>query len=404
MGPFAAIRLAVAVFFVHKGRSLLTSLGITVGISGVVALVAAGDGAREKLDERLESAGKNLIIVRPGSRTGSGAVADYHPLRPQDADAIRKEAGALLVGVVPWQVATCPASSGSHTELVSAVGTWPDFVRVGNWRLTHGRPLTPADLDRAAPVCLVGQTVLRKLFPQTDNPVGGRVRLGGLWVRVVGVLGPKGTTPLGMDQDDQIVLPLTTLAGKLVGKESIAMLLATARSAADIPAAQETITRALRRQHHLPAGAGNDFDVSSVRELSEFAVVLTASLQVLVAVIAAISLVVGGVGIMNIMLVSVTERTREIGIRMAVGATPAEILLQFLLEAVVLAGMGGVAGVLFGIAGAVGLARLAGWPVVVSPGVVLVAFSVTAAVGVLFGFYPAWRASRLDPIDALRHE
>jgi putative ABC transport system permease protein len=404
MGLLSALRLALGILLLHKGRTALTSLGITIGIAGVVAMVAAGDGARRKLDDRLESAGKNLIIVRPGARTGTGVVTDYHPLTPRDAEAIRREAGSLLVGVVPWQVSPLLAASREHTDPVLVVGTWPAFEQVGNWQFRQGQNFDAADLERAAAACVIGQTVRRNLFPHTANPVGEFLRLGPLRVRVVGVLAEKGSTPLGQDQDNQVFVPLSTLQQKLVRKESIAMLLATARSADVIPAAVETITRVLRRQHRLAAGAGNDFDVSSVRELADFAVTLTVILQALVTVIAAISLLVGGIGIMNIMLVSVTERTREIGIRMAVGATPASILGQFLLEAVVLSFVGGLAGTLLGIGAAVGLAVVADWPVTVSPRVVALAFSVTAAVGILFGYYPAWRASRLEPIDALHTE
>jgi putative ABC transport system permease protein len=402
MGFFSALRLAVAILLVHKGRSALTSLGITVGIAGVVAMVAAGDGARQKLDERLEGAGKNLIIVRPGGRNRTGFITDYHPLIPGDAEAVAREAGPLLVGVVPWQETQAAASCGPHTSAVTAVGTWPAFRRVGNWRIVLGRSFEHADLDRAAPACLIGQTVRRSLFPDTANPVGETLRLGRLRLRVLGVLGSKGSTPLGMDQDNQLILPLTTLQRKVVGREHIDMLLATARSAQAIPAAEQAVTRALRRQHHRPAAVGNDFDVSSVQELASFAVTMTVLLQALIAVIASVSLVVGGIGIMNVMLVSVTERTREIGIRLAVGATPAAILVQFLLEAVVLALLGGLAGILLGVAAAAGLARLGDWPLVVSPAVVLLAFTVTTAVGIVFGYYPAWKASRLEPIDALR--
>jgi putative ABC transport system permease protein len=404
MSIASALRLALATLLLHKGRSALTGLGIVIGVGAMVALVAAGDGARSKLDERLESAGKNLIIIRPGGRTSSGMVADFQPLTEGDVAAIRREVGASLVGVIPWQEADALATSRGGRAGTAVVGTTPDFQRVCNWRLTAGRVFDADEARQAAPVCLVGQTVRQRLFPDRPDPVGEKVVVGALRLRVVGVLAPKGTTPLGVDQDDQIFVPLATLQHKLVGRESIAMLLAAARSLDEIDEAEQGIARVLRRRHHIKADAAPDFDVSSVQELSAFAVTMTATMQILVGVIASISLVVGGVGIMNIMLVSVTERTREIGIRMAVGATPADVLIQFLIEAVVLALLGGVIGVALGIAAAAGVARAAGWPAIISPSVVLLAFLVTAAVGIFFGFYPAWKASRLDPIEALRYE
>src|SRR5579871_1538349 len=211
MSLASAFRLAVSILLTHRGRSALTSLGIVIGISAVVALVSAGDGARRKLDQRLESAGKNLIIIRPGARALSGAAVDYRPLTADDAEAIRKEVGSLLVGVVPWQVTQRPVSSGTINRPCTVVGSTPDFVRVCNWKLAHGRPFTEDDLKKSAPVCLLGQTVLRKLFPGRDNPVGEKIDAGRVRLQVVGVLAEKGYTPLGFDQDDQVFLPLTTL-------------------------------------------------------------------------------------------------------------------------------------------------------------------------------------------------
>jgi putative ABC transport system permease protein len=250
---------------------------------------------------------------------------------------------------------------------------------------------------------VLGRTVRDKLFANQPDPVGQAVRVEGLELRVVGALEPKGRSPIGADQDDQIFVPLSTLQHKLLGEERLSAITAAARSEDDVERAKEQITQVLRERHHEKPGA-ETFDVSSVQEMAELAVVVTTTMQILVAVIASVSLVVGGIGIMNIMLVSVTERTREIGIRMAVGATPADVLTQFLIEAVVLALAGGLLGMTVGLGAAVVMARVAGWPVIVSPAMILVACGVSGAVGVFFGYYPAWKASRLDPIDALRHE
>ncbi len=405
MSFLSAIRVALAALLVNKGRSILTSLGIVIGISAVIAMVAAGGGARRKLDERLDSIGKNLILVRPGARNQQGIVSDYVPLNTEDAEAIRKEIGMLLVGAAPTQVLTKRlASTRTGNWPTDVVGSTPEIQQVRNWRVLQGRFYNDDDLKKAAPVCLIGQTVRRKLFPDKPNPIGESVRIERVPLRIIGVLGEKGRSATGADQDDQIFVPLTTLQRKIAGDERIHLILATARSETQIEKAKEGIIKVMRQRHRLRPGDPDDFDVSSVREMAEIAEVLTATMQMLVAIIASISLIVGGIGIMNIMLVSVTERTREIGIRMAVGATSADVLIQFLIEAVVLALLGGVIGILLGLGGAIGLAYLAHWPLDVSPAIVCVAFLVSAGVGVFFGYYPALKASRLDPIEALRYE
>jgi putative ABC transport system permease protein len=279
----------------------------------------------------------------------------------------------------------------------------PEIQTLREWQPVAGRFFNRDEVSQAAPVCILGDTVRRELFPDEPNPVGRTVQVDRLRLRVIAVLAPKGRNPAGADQDDELFLPITTLQHKVVGEDRINIILTAARSEAQTGHALDEITRVLRQAHRVKAGS-EDFDVSSVREMAELAYTVTSTLQVLVAVIASLSLVVGGIGIMNIMLVSVTERTREIGIRMAVGATSTAVLAQFLIEAVILSLLGGLAGITWGIATAVGLAWAVGWPVVISPTAVLVAVGVSAAVGVFFGFYPAWRASRLDPIDALRYE
>jgi putative ABC transport system permease protein len=398
-----ALRVALAALLAHKGRSALTSLGIVIGIGAVIGMVSAGDGAREKLDQQLEGVGKNMLIIRPGAHTAAGSVADLAPLRPTDAAALRKRLGDRVVGVADVQITQRVASTRTRNWMTMVAGCTPDMERVRQWQVTSGRFLNDHDVKKQAQVCLIGETVRRKLFPDAADPIGQTIRIDRLRLQVVGVLGVKGRSPIGADQDDQIFLPLTTLQHRLVGNDHITVILTTARDERQTDAVKEDVIRVLREEHRVKAGS-EDFDVSTVSEMAAIALVLTTTMRVLIAVIASISLLVGGIGIMNIMLVSVTERTREIGIRMAVGARPADVLVQFLIEAVVLSLIGGVVGTLLGVGLAALLAHLVQWPLMISPGVVLAAFAVCAAVGVFFGYYPALKASRLDPIEALRYE
>jgi putative ABC transport system permease protein len=402
MCPLTLLRVALGALRVNQGRAALTSLGIVIGIAVVTALVSAGEGARRKIDDQLNVLGKNMIVVRPGSYRQEGSAVAFDSLTRADAEAIRREVGPLVVGVSVSQTTfrTAQAANG-HRWLTTFVGTTPEIRQVRGWGVAQGRFYTEDDERTAAPVCLIGETVRRKLFPDRPSPVGEAVRVDHVRLEVIGVLAPKGRALNGADQDDQVFLPITTLQRHVVRQEWVGVILTAARSDNLVDPVKGRIAEVLRRRHHTPRGA-DDFEVSSVRELVAIAYVFTNTLQVLGAVIASISLVVGGVGIMNIMLVSVTERTREIGIRLAVGARPRDILTQFLTEAVLLTSGGGVLGIVVGVAAAAGIARAADWPAVVSSTQVVLAWGVAAAVGIFFGFYPAWRASRLDPVVALR--
>jgi putative ABC transport system permease protein len=403
MSFLSAVRVALGALLVHKGRSLLTSLGIVIGIGAVIAMVSAGDGVRRKLDQSMSTLGKGLILIRSGARTKVGSIADANPLTRDDAGALRKHLSPLLRGVAEVQLSQRLATTGARHRATLLCGTTPEIQTLREWEVAAGRFLHREDLGQTAAVCVLGDTVRRELFPDEPTPVGKFIHVDRLRLRVIGVLTPKGRNPAGADQDDEVFIPITTLQRKVVGEDRINIILTAARNEGSTDHLLDEITRVLRLSHHVKAGS-EDFDVSSVREMAQLAYVVTDSMKLLVAVIASLSLLVGGIGIMNIMLVSVTERTREIGIRLAVGATPGNVLAQFLIEAVVLAVLGGLVGLTTGVGAAAAVAAALDWPLVVAPGAVLLAVGVAAGVGVFFGFYPAWKASRLDPIVALRYE
>jgi putative ABC transport system permease protein len=405
MSIFSALRVALTALMVNKGRSALTSLGIVIGISAVIALVSAGDGARLMLDERLENIGKNLILIRPGARNNVGVIATYTPLTHDDAEALRRRLGAQVEGIAELQYDQKVVSTGRGHTLTTVVGMQPIVKKIRKWDVEPGgRFISDDDMKRQALVCLIGHTVKQKLFPDRD-PVGQTLRVERVHLRVIGVLGKKGRALNGADQDDQIFVPLPTLQHKIKANDrDLGMIMLEVRDPQQTDKIKTEIEQVLAKQHHQKPGEANSFDVSSIHEVADLATFITRTLQILVIVIASVSLLVGGIGVMNIMLVSVTERTREIGIRMAVGATPAAVLTQFLIEAMALALLGGLIGIALGMGAAWGLSRVLGWPLSVSPFYVLLACGVSAAVGVIFGYYPAWKASRLDPIVALRYE
>src|SRR4051794_22983062 len=362
MGLLAALRLALGALLVHKGRSLLTSLGIVIGTGAVIAMVSAAGGAREKLDERLENVGKGLILIRPGSRTQHGTLADIKPLTNEDAAYIRRNLRGHVNGVAEVQVTVRLLSTRIRNHSTMVTGTAPDMRTVRGWVVEQGRFLTEEDNKKQAAVVVLGATVKQKLFPELSDPTGQTIRIDHMSFRVIGVTGPKGRSPIGGDQDDQVFIPTLTLQRKLTGTENLAMIITAVGQLSQIEKTKEAINRLLRDRRRVKPGQ-EDYDVSSVQEMAELAVILTRTMQILTGAIASISLLVGGIGIMNIMLVSVTERTREIGVRMAIGATPADVLIQFLIEAVILSLLGGFVGVSLGVGAAVGLAYLAQWPV-----------------------------------------
>jgi putative ABC transport system permease protein len=403
MGIITAIHMALSALLVHKGRSTLTSLGIVIGTGAVISMVSAAGGARQKLDERMDNVGKNLILVRAGARSTNGTLTDFKPITNDDAALLRQRFRGKVQGIAEVQASVRVVGTRTRSCSTMVCGTSPDMYGVRSWVTQYGRFITAEDLKKQANVCVLCATVREKLFPDLDNPVGQKVRLDHLQLTVVGVLKSKGRSPIGGDQDDQVFMPLNTLQKKLIGAESLSLILTSVPAMDQLDKVKDEMIVLLREKRHVKVGQ-EDFDVSTVQEMAALAEIMASTMHVLTIVIASISLLVGGIGIMNIMLVSVTERTREIGVRMAIGATPADVLTQFLIEALVLSIFGGLIGVSLGLGIAFALGWLVNWPILLDGTMVVVAFAVSACVGVFFGYYPALTASRLDPIEALRYE
>jgi putative ABC transport system permease protein len=405
MSFFSAIRVALAALLVNKGRSVLTSLGIVIGISAVIAMVSASGGLRGFVDERLDRLGTNLILIEAGGRTGEKMITDFTPLTIDDANAMRSKLKHLLREVAPSQMTMQVVYAGNRSHPARVVGSTHSLQQIRKWEVeSPGRFYSEDDDKNASRVCVIGYKAWKALFPNQRSPVGESLRIGNTQLRILGVLKEKGASPTGADQDDQILLPLNTLQRYIKGDNNVQLILAAARDKAKIKTATKEIEELMRKRHGLRKSANNDFHVRSVDDEAQAGLAILDSIQALTVVIASISLIVGGIGIMNIMLVSVTERTREIGIRMAIGATPGDVLRQFLIEAVVLASVGGIIGITLGIAAAAGVGLALNWPVEPNTPIIVLAFVVAAGVGVFFGFYPARKASRLDPIEALRYE
>jgi len=402
---FSTIRVALRALRRNKLRSLLTVLGVVIGVCAVITLVNLGGGAQISIEEAISGLGTNLIVIFPGSvtkggmRTGYGSVTT---LTVEDAHAIQEECFAVQM-VTPIVSTAAQVVYQNQNWGTSVFGVGPDYQRIKNWPLEQGEFFTAQDVNAATKVCILGRTVVEKLFGR-QNPVGQVIRVKRIPFRVIGVLTPKGQTAFGQDQDDTVVLPYTTTQKRLVEVTYLSMVMASAVSVDLIDDAQDQIKTLLRQRHSIKEGEDNDFTVRNLADLTAVFSTITGILTLLLGSIASISLIVGGIGIMNIMLVSVTERTKEIGIRMSVGATPKDILLQFLLEAVLLSLMGGSIGVCVGIGLTSAIAYVTGWPSPISLYAIVVSFLFSAGVGIFFGLYPARKASRMNPIEALRYE
>jgi len=390
--------------FRNKLRSFLTMLGIVIGVGCVIVVVAIGNGATQSIQETINSLGSNFIMIFPGAATQSGAriFTGQSTMTVEDADAIKAECPSVAyVSVIMRSAGQVVAGESNWGTTIMGVGVdWP-FIRA--WNTSEGTFFTDADVKSSAKVCVIGRTVADNLFPQ-GAAVGQIVRIKKVPFKVVGVLEKKGGNTMGQDQDDQIVAPYTTVMKQLMGQTKVNMIQASARNATGVQQAMNEIESLLRQRHRIQPGGDSDFMMRSQEEIAQANEQQMGILRTLLLSIAAISLVIGGIGIMNIMLVSVTERTREIGIRMAIGAKGRHVLLQFLFEAITLSIVGGLIGVLAGVGVSALAAKLSGWPIVVSPMSIAISFGVAGAVGIAFGFFPALKASHLDPIDALRYE
>jgi len=404
----STLKISLRALRVNKMRSGLTMLGIIIGVGAVIAMLAVGTGASRKISEQISSMGSNLLIILPGATTAGGVrmgAGTQPTLTMGDADAIQKESPAVS-DVAPVLNGVAQVVYGHQNWSTGVTGTTPNMLKVRDWPLASGRTFTEQDVKSATKVCLLGQTVVDNLFGD-QNPVGQIIRIKSVPFLVIGVLAPKGQSPQGQDQDDTIYIPVTTAQKKLFGTSfpgMVRIIMVKARTAEDLGPAEKQINELLRQRHHIGQKQENDFTVRNLTQIMQAAEQSTKVMTLLLGAIASVSLLVGGIGIMNIMLVSVTERTREIGIRMAIGAKTWDIRLQFIIEALTLSLTGGVIGIIFGVSGSKILAMAAGWTTIVSPLSVLMAFGFSGLVGIFFGFYPAYKASLLNPIDALRYE
>jgi len=388
-------------------RSALTSLGVIIGVAALILTVASGEGSKAILEEQLATLGTNLLIVLPGSSTLGGArggPGTGKPLTYADLLAIAKGASAARYAA-PIDRTVVQVVLDNQNWLTTVYGSTPDFFAIREWTIASGRTFTSAESDSGAKVCVLGRTVATQLFGDGD-PLGQLVRVRSMPCEVVGVLVSKGQSSQGQDQDDLVVMPWVTFKSRMMSQDRVHVgsILVSAISPDEVSHAQTQVTGILRQQHRQADGELDDFTVRNLADLAATQEKAADAQTGMLRNVSAVSLLVGGIGIMNIMLVSVTERTREIGIRLAIGASENKVLLQFLVEAVVLSAAGGLIGIALGIGGAVALASAMGWPFVLTPVWIFVAFGVSVAIGVVFGFYPARKAAQMNPIDALRFE
>ena len=382
-------------------RSFLTILGVVIGVAAVITMVTLGKGATRSVSDQISSMGSNLLMLRPGQRFGPGA--DVAPnFKLADVEAIRAQI-TTIDAVAPVASLSVTAVYQARNWSTMVTGSTNDHFRAGNWEIVSGRDFTETEERSGRAVCVIGESVRSNLF-DAQNPVGSDIRIKQFSCEVVGLLKAKGQSAMGSDQDDTVVMPLRTVQRRLTGSQDVSRLTVSVREGASIDAAKEQLVLLMRERRNIAENEDDNFRVMDTRQIAETLTGTTRILTMLLGAVAAVSLLVGGIGIMNIMLVSVTERTREIGIRLAIGALEREVLLQFLIEAVVLASLGGLIGLALAAGASMTIARMMGIPYLFDPLTNILSFLFSAAIGVIFGFFPARRAAQLDPIDALRHE
>ncbi len=383
-------------------RSFLTTLGIVIGVGAVITMITIGGGATAQVTAQISSLGSNLLMVRPGQRMGMGQRSAATPFTIRDVDALRHQLSSLSA-VAPSAAKGMTVVYGNQNWSTNVTGTDNQFFSARNWTITSGREFSDGELRGGSAVCIIGATIRKELFSNQDS-IGSNIRLDKVSCQIIGELESKGQSAMGSDQDDLVLMPLHTFWRRVAGNQDISMIHVSARENADTDRVKRDIEDLMRERRHISSLQDDDFNVMDMKEIARTLAGTTQILTTLLGAVAAVSLLVGGIGIMNIMLVSVTERTREIGIRLAIGALEREVLLQFLVEAVVLSSLGGVIGIVLSLVASVAAASALNMPFIFNGGIIVVAFLFSAAVGVIFGFFPARKAAQLDPIDALRHE
>ncbi|MCP5307468.1 MAG: ABC transporter permease [Chromatiaceae bacterium] len=400
---WSSVLLALRAIRRNLLRSFLTILGIVIGVGAVITMVTLGNGATRAVSDQISSLGSNLIMVRPGQRLGPGRDSAGAPrFKASDAEAIAAQISSINA-VAPVANKSVTVVYAARNWSTTVTGSTDAYFTVGNWQLADGRVFTKAEQRAGKAVCVIGATVRKELFGDRP-PLGDELRIKNFACEVIGLLQSKGQSAMGMDQDDIIVIPLRTLQRRLTGSQDVNTLMVSAQDSGDTDRIMADLRLLMRERRKIVANEDDNFSILDTRQIAEAMTGTTKVLTMLLGAVAAVSLLVGGIGIMNIMLVSVTERTREIGIRLAIGALEREVLLQFLIEAVALSSLGGVVGITLATLASLGLAKVMQVPYVFDPGINLLSFLFSAAIGVIFGYFPARRAARLDPIDALRHE
>tara|TARA_R110002020_G_scaffold18931_28_gene65531 strand:- start:4477 stop:5691 length:1215 start_codon:yes stop_codon:yes gene_type:complete len=402
---YEAIRLALQAILRNAFRSFLTVLGIVIGVAAVIAMVTVGQGSTDQVEADVSTLGTNLLMIRPGQPSqgpGSGAGGTAASLTLKDVDAIEEQIGSVLVAT-PSNSRAMTVIFGNINYSTTVTGTDTRFLTARDWPLSSGRAFYESELRTGSSACILGNTVRDKLFGSSD-PLGASIRLKQISCRVIGTLEAKGASSFGTDQDDIVLIPIRAFQRRIAGNQDVSLIFASIRNGISTDKAKADIERLMRERRRIGPFEEDDFNVFDMKQISSMLTGITSVLTGLLSAVAAVSLLVGGIGIMNIMLVSVTERTREIGIRLAVGATEGQVLLQFLVESIVLSLIGGLIGIVLGLALGLLGSRLLSIPFAPNPSLILAAFVFSAMVGIVFGYFPALRAARMDPIEALRHQ